>query len=78
MELSQKYYKYFMKNIPIPSEKLYRAMLIKKVELLTKRMRWEAHLCASSGKGLSSPLIFKGNLLCNSLHSDYIDLIVYR
>ena len=37
-----------MKNIPIPSEKLYGAMLIKKVELLTKRMRWEARLCGSS------------------------------
>ena len=48
MEFNQKYYKYSMKNIHIPSKKLYREMLIEKVELLIKRMRWKAHLFESS------------------------------
>ena len=38
MEFNHKYYNYFMKNVPIPSEKLYRA-LVEKVELLIKQMR---------------------------------------
>ena len=31
-----------MKNIPVSSKKLYLKMLIDKVELLVKRMRWKA------------------------------------
>ena len=50
-----------MKNIPIPSEKLYRTTLIEKVELLIKQMRWKAHLFESSRKGQPNPLhyVFK-------------------
>ena len=44
MELNQKYYNYSMKNIPIPSEKLYKITLLEKVELLVKRIRWKANL----------------------------------
>ena len=48
MEFSQKYYNYSMKNIPIPSEKMYKMALLEKVELLIKRMRWKAHLFENS------------------------------
>ena len=48
MEFNQKYYNYSMKNIPIPSEKTYKMALLEKVELLTKRMRWKAHLFENS------------------------------
>ena len=73
MEFNQKYYKYSMKNIPIPSKKLYREMLIEKVELLIKRMRWKAHLFESSGKGQSNPLhyVFKSRK-CPLQHKDLI------
>ena len=33
---------YSMKNIPIPSKKLYLKCLTEKVELVIKRMRWKA------------------------------------
>ena len=33
---------YSMKNIPVPSKKLYLKILIDKVELLIKRKRWKA------------------------------------
>ena len=33
-----------MKNLPVPQKKLYLKILIEKVELLTKRMRWKALL----------------------------------
>ena len=36
MEFDQKHYNYCMKNIPIPSEKLYRTTSTEKVELLIK------------------------------------------
>ena len=73
MEFNQKYYNYSMKNIPIPSEKLYRTRLIEKVELLIKRMRWKAHLYESSGKGKSNPLhyVFKSRK-CPPQHKDLI------
>ena len=58
MEFNQKYYNYSMKNIPIPSEKLYRTTLTERVELLIKRMEWKAHLFENSGKGQSNPLHF--------------------
>ena len=38
-----KYYNYLVKNIQLPSEKLYQTILIEKVELVTKRMRWKVH-----------------------------------
>ena len=44
MEFNQKYYSYAIKNIPIPSEKLYKIILLEKVELLVKRMRWKPHI----------------------------------
>ena len=61
MEFNRKYYSYSMKNIPLPFEKLYKTILIGKVELLIKRMRWEAHIYESSGFNTSNPLnyIFK-------------------
>ena len=50
-----------MKNIPLLSEKVYKTILIEKVELLIKRMRWKAHLYENSGLNTSNPLhyIFK-------------------
>ena len=39
MELNRQYYSNSMKNIPLPSEKLYKTILTEKVELLIKRMR---------------------------------------
>ena len=33
---------YSKKNIPIPSEKEYKILLLSKVERFTKRMRWKA------------------------------------
>ena len=61
MELNQKYYNYSMKNIPIPSGKTYKMGLLEKVELLTKRMRWKAHLFENSDLRHNNPLhyIFK-------------------
>ena len=61
MEFNQKYYNYSMKNIPIPSEKTYKMALLEKVELLTKRMRWKAHLFENSDLRHNNPLhyIFK-------------------
>ena len=46
-----------MKNIPIPSEKLYKMTLLEKVELLVKRMRWKAHLLENNNIRQSNPLI---------------------
>ena len=45
-----------MKNIPIPSEKLYKMTLLEKVELLVKRMRWKAHLFENNDIRQSNPL----------------------
>ena len=33
---------YSLKNIPVPSAKVYRKALIKKMESVVKRMRWKA------------------------------------
>ena len=61
MEFNQKYYSYSMKNIPIPSEKLYKTTLLEKVKLLVKRIRWKAHLFENNNTQQSNPLhhIFK-------------------
>ena len=45
-----------MKNIPLPSEKLYKTVLIEKVEVLIKRVRWKAHLYENIGLNTSNPL----------------------
>ena len=65
------YNNYSMKNIRIPSVKLYRTTLIEKVELLIKRMRWKAHLFESSGKRQSNLLdyVFKSRK-CPPQHKD--------
>ena len=34
---------YSYKNIPIPSVRSYKLLLIEKIELVIKRMRWKAH-----------------------------------
>ena len=41
-KMDQRNFPYSMKNIPVPSKKLYWKILIDKVELLIKRMRWKA------------------------------------
>lgn len=41
--MEQRTFDYSLKNIPIPSEKLYKKRLIEKVEDITKWMRWKAH-----------------------------------
>ena len=56
IEFSCKYYSYSMKNMLLPSEKLYKTILIEKVELLFKKMRWKAHLYENSGLNTSNPL----------------------
>ena len=56
MEFKRKYYSCSMKNIPLPSEKIYKTILTEKVELLIKRMRWKAHLYENSGFNPSNPL----------------------
>ena len=60
-----------MKNIPLPYEKLYQTILIEKVELLIKRMRWKAYLYENSGLNTSNPLnyIFKSRK-CPPQHQD--------
>ena len=40
--MDQLIFPYSMKNIPVPSKKLYLKILIDKVELLIKRLRWNA------------------------------------
>ena len=40
--MDQRNFPYSMKNIPVPSKKLYLKILTDKVELLIKRMRWKA------------------------------------
>ena len=71
MEFNRKYYSHSVKNIPLPSEKLYKTILIEKVELLIKRMRWKAHLYENSGLNTLNPLnyIFK-NRKCQPQHKD--------
>ena len=71
MEFNRKYYSYSMKNIPLPSEKLYQTILIEKVKLLIKTMRWKAHLFQNSGLNTSDPLnyIFKSRK-CPPQHKD--------
>ena len=56
MEFNHKYYSYSMKNIPLPFKKLYKIILIEKVELLIKRMRWKVHLYENSGLTTLNPL----------------------
>ena len=41
--MEQRTFDYSLKNIPIPSEKLYTKRLIGKVEDVIKRMRWKSH-----------------------------------
>ena len=74
MEFKRSHYNYTMKNIPIPSEKLYKITLINKVELLIKRMGWKAHLTNSSYIGHANPLfyIFKSRK-CPPQHKELKD-----
>ena len=58
MEFKRIHYNYSMKNIPVPSEKLYKTTLINKVELLIKRMRWKAHLTDSNYIGYANLLFY--------------------
>ena len=73
MEFNRKYYSYSMKNISLPFEKLYKTILIEKVELLIKRIRWKTHLYENSGLNTSNPLnyIFKSRK-CPPQHKDLI------
>ena len=59
MEFNCNYYNYSMKKIPLPFVKLYKTILIEKVKLLIKRMRWKAQLYDNyieSGSNTSNPL----------------------
>ena len=66
-------YNYSTKNISLPSEKIYKMILIEKVELVIKRMRWKAHLYESNSYEPTSPLnsIFKTRN-CLPQHKDLI------
>ena len=50
-----------MKNILLPSEKLYKTILTEKIKLLVKRMMQKTHLYEDSGLNTSNPLnyVFK-------------------
>ena len=74
MEFKWIHYNYSMKNIPIPSEKLYKTTLINKVEPLIKRLRWKAHLTDSNYIGHTNHLlhIFKSRK-CPPQHKELID-----
>ena len=69
MEFNQKYYNYSMKNIPIPSEKLYKITILEKVELLVKGTRWKAYLFENNNILQSHPLhyIFKSRKLHHNI-----------
>ena len=41
-KMDQRNFPYSMKNIPVPMKKLYLKILIDKVELLIKQIRWKA------------------------------------
>ena len=43
MNFAKKSINYSTKNIPLSSEKTYKKLLIEKIELLIKRMRWKAY-----------------------------------
>ena len=60
-----------MKNLPLPFEKLYKTIIIEKVELLIKRMRWKTHLYENSGLNTPTSLnyIFKSRK-CLPQHKD--------
>ena len=66
-------YNFPAKNIPLPSEKLYKMILIEKVELVIKRMRWKAHLYESNSYESTNRLhrIFKTRN-CLPQHKDLI------
>ena len=48
MDFNLKYYYHSLKVIPLPSEKLYKTILIEKVELVIKKIKWKAHLYENS------------------------------
>ena len=48
MEFNRKYYYHSLKIIPLPFEKLYKTILIEKVELVIKKIKWKAHLYENS------------------------------
>ena len=48
MEFNLKYYYHSLKIIPLPFEKLYKTILIEKVELVIKKIKWKAHLYENS------------------------------
>ena len=66
-------YNFPAKNIPLPSEKLCKMILIEKVELVIKRMRWKAHLYESNSYESTNRLhrIFKTRN-CLPQHKDLI------
>ena len=43
MNFEKKVFNYSTKNIPLQPEKVYKKLLVEKVELVIKRMRWKAH-----------------------------------
>ena len=48
--MEQRTFNYSLKNIPVPSEQLYKKRLIEKVEDVTKSMRWKVHFFESGEK----------------------------
>ena len=68
-------YNFSTKNIPLPSEKLCKMILIEKLELAIKSMRWKAHLYESNSYESTNPLhrIFKTRN-CPPQHKDLIQI----
>ena len=66
--MDQRNFPYCMKNIPVLSKKLYLKILIDKVELLIKRMRWKA-LFFENESGSTSEHGFK-TCKCPPQHKD--------
>ena len=69
-KMDQRNFPYAMKNIPVPMKKLYLKILIDKVELLIKQIRWKALFYENETKGTFN-YSFKPRK-CSRQHKDLI------
>ena len=71
MEFNRKYYYHSLKIIPLPFEKLYKTILIEKVELVIKKIKWKVHLYENSVLNTLNHLnYFFESRKCPSQHKD--------
>ena len=64
-----------IKNIPVPSKKLYLKILTDKVELLIKRMRWKALFFGNESKSTFKYGFKTRN--CSRQHKDLMEFEDY-